>query len=190
MNKILKISEEFDNLDKMETTSSESKVKMEGSGKWLVTALALRTKASPTKYKKARYAIGNVNMKDLSIKIKEFEIVFNVPHLKKTPKHEPTLSYFHLVKCLRKCMMRSGENNHHLHDGYGKEMAPSSDVKDTDKDKDEEESNNSIARSFDEPSAENLESESEYRAIELFDSSSSLSLSVSLTSDDGAISFP
>ena len=35
MNEILKISEEFDNLDKMETTSSESKVKMEGSGKCL-----------------------------------------------------------------------------------------------------------------------------------------------------------
>ena len=73
MNGILKISEKFDNLDKMETTSSESKVKMEGSGKWLVTALALNNKASPTKYKKARYAIGNVSMKDLSNKIKEFE---------------------------------------------------------------------------------------------------------------------
>ena len=45
MNEILKISEKFDNLDKMETTSSESKVKMEGSGKWLVTALALNTKS-------------------------------------------------------------------------------------------------------------------------------------------------
>ena len=33
MNEIFKISEEFDNLDKMETTSSYSKVKMEGSGK-------------------------------------------------------------------------------------------------------------------------------------------------------------
>ena len=57
----------------METTSSESKVKMEGSGKWLVTALALKTKARSKKYKKARYAIGNVSMKDLSKKIKEFE---------------------------------------------------------------------------------------------------------------------
>ena len=57
--------------------------------------------------------------------------------------------------------MRSGENNHHVHDGYGKEMAPSSDVKDTDEDKDEDESKNSIARSFDEPSADNLESESD-----------------------------
>ena len=41
----LKISEESDDLDKMETTYSESKVKMEGSGKGLVTALALKTKA-------------------------------------------------------------------------------------------------------------------------------------------------
>ena len=65
------------------------------------------------KYKKARYAIEN-------FKIKEFEKFVKVPHLKQTPKHEPTLSYFHLVECLRKCMMRSGENNHHVHNGYGK----------------------------------------------------------------------
>ena len=156
-------------------------------------------------------------------------------------------------------MMISGDNNHHVHDGYGKEMALSSDVKYTDEDKDEDESNNSIARYFDEPSAENLERESDcnivnsttefncnehikpsenvieasyfnifecrrnvldkldvtyqsafaasekpsppaaahksplkkiLHAIELFDSSSSLSSSVSLTSDDEAISFP
>ena len=52
MYEILKFSEKFDNLDKMETTSSESKGKMEGSGKWLVTDLALKTKARSTKYKK------------------------------------------------------------------------------------------------------------------------------------------
>ena len=45
MYEILRISEKFDDMDKMETTSSESKVKMEGSGKWLVTALALKTKS-------------------------------------------------------------------------------------------------------------------------------------------------
>ena len=45
MNDILKISEKFDNLDNMKTTSSDSKVKMEGSGKWLVTALDFKTKA-------------------------------------------------------------------------------------------------------------------------------------------------
>ena len=93
---------------------------MEGSGKWLVTALALKTKARSTKYKKARHAIGNVSIKDLSNKIKEFEKFVKVPHLEKTPKHEPNLSYFHLVECLRKFMMRSGEINHHVHDGYEK----------------------------------------------------------------------
>ena len=43
MYETLKISEESDDLDNMETTSSESKVKIEGSGKWLVTAMALKT---------------------------------------------------------------------------------------------------------------------------------------------------
>ena len=46
-------------------------------------------------------------------------------------------------------MMRCGEKNHHVHDGYEKEMAPSSDVYDTDEDK----SNNYIMHDpFDEPS--------------------------------------
>ena len=62
--------------------------------------------------------------------------------------------------------MRSGEYNHHVHNGYGKEMAPSSDVKDTDEDKDGDESNNYIVHDiFDEPSAENLESESECNIV-------------------------
>ena len=73
MYEILNISEKFDDLYKMETTSSESKVKMEGSGKGLVTALALKTKARSKIYKKARYAIVNVSMKYLSKKIKVFE---------------------------------------------------------------------------------------------------------------------
>ena len=42
---ILNISEKFDNLNKMKTTSSGSKVELEGSGKWLVIALVLNTKA-------------------------------------------------------------------------------------------------------------------------------------------------
>ena len=41
----LNISKKFDSLNKMETTSSESKVKLGRSGKGLVTALALKTKA-------------------------------------------------------------------------------------------------------------------------------------------------
>ena len=62
-------------------------------------------------------------------------------------------------------MIICGENNHHVHDGYGKEMAPSLEVNDTDEDKDENESNNSIVHNlFDKPSSENIimeESESE-----------------------------
>ena len=41
----LNISKKFDSLKNMETTSSESKVELEGSVKGLVTALALNTKA-------------------------------------------------------------------------------------------------------------------------------------------------
>ena len=67
-------------------------------------------------------------MKELSNKIKEFEKIVKVPYLIRIPKYEPTLSYFHLVECLRECTMISGENNHHVHYGYGKEMALSSDV--------------------------------------------------------------
>ena len=69
----LNISEKFDSLNKMETTSSESKVELGRPEKGLVTALALKTKARSKKYKKARYAIRNVSMKYLSNKIKEFE---------------------------------------------------------------------------------------------------------------------
>ena len=50
MYEILKISEKFDDLDKMETTTPESKVKMEVLVKCLVTALALRTKARSKRY--------------------------------------------------------------------------------------------------------------------------------------------
>ena len=66
-------------------------------------------------------------------------------------------------------MMRSGDKNHHVHNGYGKDMALSSDLNDTDEDKDKDKSNNSIVHDlFDEPSAENLimeESESECNIV-------------------------
>ena len=64
----LNISEKFDSLNKMETTSSESKGKLGRSGKGLVTDLSLKTKSRSKKYKKARYA-----MKDLSNIIKELK---------------------------------------------------------------------------------------------------------------------
>ena len=64
--------------------------------------------------------------------------------------------------------MRCSENNHNVHDvhdGYEEEMAPSSNVNDTD----EDESNKSIVhKPFDKPSSENLYmdvSKSEYNIV-------------------------
>ena len=57
----------------MKTTSSESKGKLERSGKGLVIALDFRTKVRSQKYKKERYAIINFSEKDFSDIIKEFE---------------------------------------------------------------------------------------------------------------------
>ena len=62
-------------------------------------------------------------------------------------------------------MMRYGEHKQHVHDSYGKETALSSKVKDTDEDTDEDESNHSIAPSFDKPSSENLDSESDCNIV-------------------------
>ena len=59
-------------MNKMKTISSESKGKLGRSGKGLVTALDLNTKVGSKQYKKARYAIVNVSMKELSNIIKEF----------------------------------------------------------------------------------------------------------------------
>ena len=60
----LDISSKFDSLDKTKTTYLESKVKLETSGKGLVTSLGFKTKARLKKYKKARYDIGNVSNKE------------------------------------------------------------------------------------------------------------------------------
>ena len=74
----------------METTSSKSKEKLERSEKGLTTALDFKTKVSLPKYKKARYAIGNVSEKDLSKIIKKFEKFEKLSYEKKRPNHEPT----------------------------------------------------------------------------------------------------
>ena len=50
-------------------------------------------------------------------------------------------------------MMRCGDNNQHVHDGYEEDMAPSSDVNDTDED---ETKNFMVHEPFDESSSENL----------------------------------
>ena len=67
-------------------------------------------------------------MKDLSVIIKEFEKIVKVPYVKRIPKHESTSSYYHLVRCIVECMMRSDEHNRHVHCIYAEEMAPSLNV--------------------------------------------------------------
>ena len=76
----LDISSNFDSLNKMKTTSSESKGKLERSGKGLVTSLGFKTKVRSQNYKKARCAIVNVSEKDLSNIIKEFEKIGKLPN--------------------------------------------------------------------------------------------------------------
>ena len=58
--------------------------------------------------------------------------------MKRIPKHEPNSSYYHLVGCITECMLRCGEDNQHMHDGYTEETAPPSDVNDTEEDKSKE----------------------------------------------------
>ena len=72
-------------------------------------------------------------MKDLSNMIKEFGKIVKVPYVKRIPKHDPTSSYYHLVRCIIECMMISDEQNRHVHNSYAEENAPSSNVNDTDK---------------------------------------------------------
>ena len=62
-------------------------------------------------------------------------------------------------------MMRFGEHKQYVHDSYEKETTSSSNVKDTDEDTDADESNHSIAQSFDEPSSENQDSKSDYNSV-------------------------
>ena len=92
----------------------------------MITSLGFKTKSRLQKYKKARYAIGNVSEKDLSKIIKEFEKIGILPYEKRIPKHDPTPRYLHLVSQLKKCMTRSYQLNWHVHGSYTENTALSS----------------------------------------------------------------
>ena len=100
----------------------------------LVTDMGFKIKVRSQKYKKARYAIVNVSEKDLSNIIKEFEKIRRLPYENKRPNHEPTPSYFCLVRQLAKCMMRSYKLNRHDHGSYTEMTAPLSNFNVTDED--------------------------------------------------------
>ena len=86
----LKISLKFGSLDKMIITSSDPINNFGRSGKGLITSLGLKTKATPKKYRKSRYAIVNFSMKDLSKIIREFEKLPYGSYERRRPKYDPT----------------------------------------------------------------------------------------------------
>ena len=94
----LEISLKCDSLDNMKIKSSESKENLERSGKGLITSLGFKAEVRPNKYKKARYAIGNVSKKEFSKIISEFEKLPYESYKKRRPKHELTHSYFYLAR--------------------------------------------------------------------------------------------
>ena len=61
--------------------------------------------------------------------------------------------------------MRSGDHKQNVHESYEKETASSSDVMDTNEDTEEDESDQSIARSFDEPLSEDQDSVSDHNYV-------------------------
>ena len=130
----LDISIKFDSLNKMKITSSDSKEKLERSGKGLITSLGFRVKVRPHKYKKAKYAIGNVSKKEISNIIREFEKFEKLPYEKKRPKYDPNDIYFHIARQLAKFMMRVDAINWHGYGGYMEMTALSSNVCSLDKD--------------------------------------------------------
>ena len=90
----------------MKIKSSEPKYYLRVSGNRFITSLGLKTIRRSKKNKKARYAINNVSLKDISKIIKEFEKFPYEGYVQKRSRHEPTDTYFYLSRHLSKCMMR------------------------------------------------------------------------------------
>ena len=110
----LDISLKFGSMNKMIITSSEPKYNCGRSGKGLITCLGLKSKSSPKKYKKSRYAIRNFIIKELSRIIREFDKLPYKSYERRRPKHEPNYSYFCLAGQLVKCIMRADALNSHV----------------------------------------------------------------------------
>ena len=70
--------------------------------------------------------------------IKEFEKIGKIPYDKKRPKHEPTPSYFHILRQLAKFMMISNKLNWRDCGSYTEKTALSSNVNVTDEDESKE----------------------------------------------------
>ena len=118
----LDISLKSGSLDKTRMIYSEPRDNLLISVKGLITSLDIGSKASPKKHKKARHAIVNVSMKELSKITRESQKFTYKSYERIRPKHEPTDSYFCILRHLVKCMMRSDALNSHVYP-IGAEMA-------------------------------------------------------------------
>ena len=98
----------------MKITYSESKDYLVRPENGLINSMVLKTNIRSKKNKKARYAITNVIMKDLSNIIKEFEKLPYKGYARKRPKHQPTDSYFYIAIQLAKCIMITDALNYHV----------------------------------------------------------------------------
>ena len=111
----LDISLKFGRLDRIRIISLDPKDNLGRLGKVLITSLGLKAKARTNKYKKSRYYIVNIIMKDLSKIIREFDKLPYKSYERRRPKHDPTGSYFYLKIQLVKCMMRAYSLNSHIY---------------------------------------------------------------------------
>ena len=79
----------------------------------MITSIGLKT-IKGQREKKAGYVITNINMKDISNIIREFEKLPYKGYVRNITKHEPTDSYFYLARQISKCIMRSDAFNFHF----------------------------------------------------------------------------
>ena len=107
----LDISLKFGSLDKMRIIYSKPKDNLVKSEKGLITSLGLKAKSRSKKYKKSRYSIGNVSMKELLKIIRDFERLTYESYERSITKHDPNNSYFYFARQIVKCMMRSDALN-------------------------------------------------------------------------------
>ena len=92
----LDISSKFYSLNKMETTSSESKRKLEILGKGLVTTLDFKTKVRFQKYKKGKVCHQKCQWKGPFKDCQRVWENWETTLWEEEAKHEPTHSYFHI----------------------------------------------------------------------------------------------
>ena len=111
----LDISLKFGSLDKIRITSSDPKDNLVGLRKGFITSLGLKSNAIPKKYKKARYAIKNVIMNDLSKIIRDFDKLPYKIYERRRPKHDPNDSYFYLSRQLANFLMKDNALNLHAY---------------------------------------------------------------------------